>query len=187
MDKFLEAVNFAIIAHDGQRRKDEFGHPFIVHPVDVATILSRAGVTDHKILTAAVLHDTIEDTTATYVGILTQFGSAVANYVNEVSDDKSLSKLERKKLQIEHAKTISDGAKLIKLADKISNLTSLTKSVPKSWPDIWYKGYFAWAKQCTDNMRGLNDKLDAELDQLYQTVLGDSDVDQILEEYYASL
>lgn len=187
MDKFLEAVNFAIVAHDGQRRKDKFAHPFIVHPIDVARILSKAGITDSDILIGAVLHDSIEDTKVTYEDIVEKFGQEVADYVQEVSDNKSLSKLERKKLQIEHAKEISNGAKLIKLADKISNLTSLTISVPENWPSIWVTGYFAWAKQCTDNMRGISGQLDNQLDELYATTLIDMDISKVLEEYYASI
>lgn len=187
MDQLLETITYAIIKHDGQKRKDENAYPFIVHPIDVASILIKAGVTDNDVLNAAILHDVVEDTSATYEEVKTKFGKSVADYVQEVSDDKSLSKLERKKAQIEHAKVISEGAKLIKLADKISNLTSLSNSVPKSWPAIWEKGYFAWAKLCTDNMSGLSEQLDAQLNTLYQNALSDLDIEKVREEYYASL
>ena len=76
----------------------------------------------HNSLVAAVLHDTVEDTSATIDEILATFGDNVARIVNEVTDDKSLSKLRRKHLQVEHApKLSSHAAKLVKLADKLYN------------------------------------------------------------------
>ena len=62
-----------------------------------------------------------------------KFGARVASIVRECSDDKDMGKVERKKAQVAHAAETSPGAQLVKYADKISNLTSLLKSVPPSW------------------------------------------------------
>lgn len=65
------------------------------------------------------IYSTVEDTDTTLQQLDDQFGNEIAMIVSEVSDDKSKSKVERKKLQIEHAKSASSSAKLIKLADKL--------------------------------------------------------------------
>jgi guanosine-3',5'-bis(diphosphate) 3'-pyrophosphohydrolase len=74
------------------------------------------------VLVAALLHDTIEDTETTRRELEQHFGTEVAAIVSELTDDKSLPKAERKRLQVEPAPHISHRAKLVKLADKIANL-----------------------------------------------------------------
>ncbi|XP_048723154.2 neugrin [Caretta caretta] len=97
----------------------------------VARILSReAGVTDIAVLQAALLHDTVEDTDTTFSEIEEQFGGEVRRIVEEVTDDKMLPKMERKRLQIERAAHSSRGARLVKLADKLYNLRDLNRSTP---------------------------------------------------------
>lgn len=78
------------------------------------------------------------------------FGADVSNIVREVTDDKSLAKEERKRLQIVHAAHASHSAKLVKLADKIYNLRDLTRTAPADWPLSRIQGYFVWAKQVTE-------------------------------------
>ena len=80
------------------------------------------GVTDTRTLIAALLHDTVEDTDTTFEEIDAMFGAKVADVVREVTDDNSLPKEDRKRLQIEHAPHIGKRAALVKLADKTSNL-----------------------------------------------------------------
>ena len=82
----------------------------------------RGGVTDATALCAALLHDTIEDTTTTGDEIEREFGPEVRRLVEQVTDDKSLPKAQRKLAQIEHAAHIDQKAKRVKLADKICNL-----------------------------------------------------------------
>jgi guanosine-3',5'-bis(diphosphate) 3'-pyrophosphohydrolase len=93
-------------------------------------LLNEAGVEDQRVLIAAVLHDTIEDTDTTELELVRHFGKDVTDFVFEVTDDKTLPKAERKRLQIEHAAHISRRAKLVKLADKICNLRDITASPP---------------------------------------------------------
>src|SRR5205814_343912 len=82
---------------------------------------------DYEVLSAALLHDTVEDTATTHEELLDAFGSRIARIVAEVTDDQDLPKHERKRLQIEHAPHLSDGAKLVKLADKICNLRDVAE------------------------------------------------------------
>lgn len=102
----------------------------------VACILADANVTDIKVLMAAILHDTVEDTDTTFDELEEHFGKTVRNIVAEVTDDKSLPKQERKRLQIEHAKSSSHRAKLVKLADKLYNLRDLERSLPAEWTEV---------------------------------------------------
>lgn len=85
---------------------------------------------------AAILHDTVEDTDTTLDELEEHFGTEVRNIVDECSDDKSLPKQERKRLQIEHAKSASKQAKLVKLADKLYNLRDLEKNLPSGWTEV---------------------------------------------------
>jgi guanosine-3',5'-bis(diphosphate) 3'-pyrophosphohydrolase len=84
------------------------------------------------ILQAAILHDTIEDTDATAAELRKRFGDEVARIVLEVTDDKALPKQRRKELQVEHAPHKSEGAALVKLADKTCNLRDIANSPPHS-------------------------------------------------------
>lgn len=95
---------------------------------------------------AAILHDTVEDTDTTLDELEEHFGKTVRNIVAEVTDDKSLPKQERKRLQIEHAKSISKRAKLVKLADKLYNLRDLEKSLPSEWTEVRIHKYLCIKK-----------------------------------------
>ena len=121
----LRAAAFAAEKHKNQRRKDAEASPYINHPIALANVLAtEGGVVDPDVLCAALLHDTIEDTETTAEELRRAFGESVTAIVLEVTDDKSLPKAERKRLQIEHAKHASPQAKLVKLADKICNMES---------------------------------------------------------------
>ena len=99
--QLLKAISFAADKHSRQRRKDVEASPFINHPIAVATVLATEGeVSDEVTLLAAALHDTVEDTQTTFEELEDNFGLEVAGLVREVTDDKSLDKGERKRLQI---------------------------------------------------------------------------------------
>jgi len=145
----LSALTFASLKHRQQRRKDADGTPYINHPIAVAEILARIGrVRDLVFLQAAILHDTIEDTQTTPEELQQRFGQEVRLLVQEVTDDKSLPKEERKRLQIEHAPALSAAAKQIKLADKICNLNDITLTQPIDWPLQRKRDYLDWAARC---------------------------------------
>lgn len=155
------------------------------------TFLSNAGVEDTNILAAAVLHDTIEDCGVTYDDIATNFGKTVSDLVMECTDDKSLPKVERKKQQIIHAKVISNGAKLIKSADKLSNLSDLDKNPPISWSTDIINGYFAWCYAVCLELNGINSQIDAQLGEIFNRIkltnISKESLEQMLDKYYKCL
>ena len=130
----LKALAFAAHKHRDQRRKDAEASPYINHPIALADVLvNEGGVSDVEVLCAALLHDTVEDTATTPEELASAFGSRIARIVAEVTDDTTLPKAERKRLQVEHAGGLSPEAKLVKLADKICNLRDVAERPPASW------------------------------------------------------
>ena len=167
MSLLLRALQFAAEKHRHQRRKDVEGSPYINHPIAVAELLARVGgVQDVEVLAAALLHDTVEDTDATFEDIERQFGAEVRAMVSEVTDDKTLPKETRKQLQIEHAAHASLGAKLIKLGDKITNVIDVINNPPSGWARTRRTEYLDWAEQVVDQCRGTNAALEEEFDKV---------------------
>src|SRR3990172_33349 len=142
----LRATAFAARKHSEQRRKDASASPYINHPIALAKILTEeGGVTDPRVIAAALLHDTIEDTETTYRELRGEFGETIAEIVAEVTDTKWLGSATRKKLQVSKALRASKGAKLVKLADKIANVRDMLASPPAGWalqrrPEDFYLG-----------------------------------------------
>jgi guanosine-3',5'-bis(diphosphate) 3'-pyrophosphohydrolase len=168
INQILRAAEFAAHKHRDQRRKDEAASPYINHPIALANILSNeGGISDPVVLVAALLHDTIEDTETTRRELEQHFGADVAAVVSEVTDNKSLLKAERKRLQVEHAPHISDQAKLVKLADKIANLRDVHVSPPLDWPLERRREYFDWAKQVVDGLGDVSPALTARFGEAY--------------------
>jgi len=167
----LKALHFAADKHRDQRRKDVDASPYINHPIEVAELLTRvAGVTDMVTLQGAILHDTIEDTDTTPEELESVFGPEVRRVVEEVTDDTTLPKADRKRLQIEHAQHLSERARHIKLADKIANVRSITEAPPAKWPLARRKEYLDWTEQVIAGLRGCN----APLEELYDELLAES-------------
>ena len=151
----LSALQLAAYKHRDQRRKDHAASPYINHPIALADVLvNEGGVTDYEVLCAALLHDTVEDTATTPEELAEVFGTRIADIVAEVTDDTRLPKAERKRLQIEHARTLSSQARLVKLADKICNLRDVAERPPASWDLARRREYFDWAKRVVDGLRG---------------------------------
>jgi len=166
--ELLEALAFAAYKHRNQRRKDAEASPYINHPIALARVLAVEGyVDDPKTIVAAILHDTVEDTETTLDELRLHFGEEIADVVAEVTDDKSLTKEQRKALQVEHAPTLSRRAKLVKLADKICNLRDVATAPPKDWPLSRRREYFDWGKRVVDGMRGAHPALEAVFDEAY--------------------
>ncbi|MCK6387496.1 HD domain-containing protein [Zoogloea sp.] len=164
----LRALAFAAERHSGQRRKDAAASPYINHPIALADVLANEGrVLDVVVLSAAMLHDTIEDTATTADELAMHFGPRIAAVVVEVSDDRSLDKATRKLRQIEHAPHLSPEAKLVKLADKICNLRDILASPPVHWPLQRQQAYFDWSAQVIAGVRGIHPQLEALFDTLY--------------------
>lgn len=169
IQKILDAASFAAKKHTGQKRKGSDGEPYINHPVEVANLLtSIGGIEDPDMITAALLHDTVEDTGVTFEEIEERFGKTVAGYVRELTDDKELPKAERKQLQVVHAPNLSNGAKQIKLADKISNIRDVTNNPPHNWDLQRRQEYVTWGEKVVAGLRGSNAELERVFDQLVE-------------------
>lgn len=157
----LKAAHFAAQKHRDQRRKDDNASPYINHPIAVALLLTEVGeIEDPEVIAAALLHDTIEDTATTAEELTLHFGSRVCGYVEEVSDDKTLYRDERKRQQIDHAPELSEQATLIKLADKICNITDIAHAPPSGWNRQRRMEYLDWAEAVINNCRKVNEALE---------------------------
>lgn len=167
LPKLLQAISFAAKKHRSQKRKGADEEPYVNHVLEVASLLANVGkVADYDILIAAVLHDTVEDTETSGEEIANLFGAAVSAMVLEVTDDKSLPKATRKQKQIEHAADLSTGAKLVKLADKISNIRDVTENPPDGWSQTRKLEYVNWGEQVVNNLRGANADLEKYFDEI---------------------
>ncbi|PYT07164.1 MAG: phosphohydrolase [Acidobacteria bacterium] len=165
----IRAVAFSSEKHRHQRRKGADNSPYINHPIEVADLLANVGgVRDPAVLVAAVLHDTMEDTPTSPNELEAAFGRKVRLLVQEVTDDKSLPKEERRRLQVEHAPHLSPAAKLIKLANKISNVRDVTDSPPSGWSVESRREYLEWAERVIARCRGTNEPLERLFDEVLQ-------------------
>jgi (p)ppGpp synthase/HD superfamily hydrolase len=169
VQQVLNAARFAAEKHAGHKRKGTAAEPYLNHLIEVAHLVSMAlPEPDINLIMAALLHDTIEDTRTTKAELVDRFGSDVADLVAEVTDNKSLEKAERKRLQIENAPKKSARAQTIKLADKISNLRGILFSPPTKWDFERKKEYFAWAKRVVEGFTAPNPTLKAEFERTLQ-------------------
>lgn len=169
----LKALEFAATRHRKQFRKGEDKSPYINHPIQVASLLANeADEKDTVLIIAAILHDVIEDTVETkkeknelIAKIREVFGEEILSLTLEVTDDKSLSKKERKLMQVVHAPALSERAKKLKLADKIMNVRDITVNPPVKWPKSRIRRYHDWSEEVVNGLRGVNKKLEGIFDE----------------------
>jgi (p)ppGpp synthase/HD superfamily hydrolase len=162
------AADYAARRHVGQRRKGASQEPYVNHLADVAHLLARTLEEPNvHLLAAAWLHDVLEDTCPTReeydrtsAEIEQQFGRAVLHLVLEVTDDKLLPKATRKRLQVETTAGKSRDARLLKIADKTSNVISVAISRPVGWSTGRVVDYIQWAEAVVASCRGLNAALE---------------------------
>jgi len=169
----LEAASTAARWHAEQKRKGTAGEPYINHLLEVAALVTEAtGGEDTNLIVAALLHDAIEDQDIARATIAERFGEDAASLVEEVSDDKSLPQDVRKRLQVEQAPKKSHRAKILKLADKISNVTAIGVDPPAGWPAERQRAYVQWGRDVVAGLRGASPELERKFDQAAQTVEG---------------
>ncbi|HUN22644.1 MAG TPA: HD domain-containing protein [Anaerolineales bacterium] len=168
MDKTVFiALMFAAERHANQIRKGKTALPYINHPIQVvATLVEIGDIQTPQILAAAFLHDVLEDTATTPAEIEVVFGKEILELVQECTDDKSLPKSERKRLQIVNAPHKSYGARLIKIADKFCNVRDVTRDPGIGWDIGRRREYLLWAIQVVNGLRGVNEALEQAFDLL---------------------
>jgi guanosine-3',5'-bis(diphosphate) 3'-pyrophosphohydrolase len=167
LKQIFDALQFSADKHRKLKRKNKHATPYINHPIDVARILvTVGGVNDTDIICAALLHDTIEDTQTTEKEIEDIFGTKVKDYVVELTDNMELSADRRKEMQAKSFPHKSTGAKLIKLCDKISNVSDVIHDPPVFWTHSRRLRYLDSAEQLLDAIRGTNENLERKLDEI---------------------
>lgn len=160
-----EAAELAARRHNGMARKGRGSEPYINHLAEVANLLARVtDGADPELVAAGWLHDAIEDTETTRAELAEKFSSRVADLVVEVTDDMSLPKPVRRQKQIEDAPHKSPDAKLIKTADKVSNIRAriLANASAAERDDLI--DYVGWAEKVVAGCRGCNVILDQTFD-----------------------
>jgi len=156
----IEALQFASEKHSGQFRKGSGSVPYINHPISVLQLLYETGCLEYDVLIAAVLHDVMEDSYVSQSELESLFGTEVASLVAEVTDDMSLSREERKRVQKENAEFLSYKAKQIRIAYKICNVRDVTQE-ELDWDTQTKLRYLEWADSVAEGCRGINPVLDA--------------------------
>ncbi|MFN8208040.1 MAG: HD domain-containing protein [Bacteroidales bacterium] len=166
--QIINALDFAARQHKFQRRKGFYRIPYINHPIRVMLILAKDGGEDNPVLlSAAALHDVVEDTACTPAELAAVFGEEVLHIVMEVTDDMSLPSAERKRKQVEKAPSLSPEGRMIKIADKIANMQDIL-NYPIEWSKQRKRAYFEWAAEVVNGCRGINPALDKVFDEVYE-------------------
>ena len=131
-----KAMRFATKAHEGQVRKGT-SRPYIVHPIEVGDIVSTM-TKDEEVISAAILHDTIEDCKGVTRDVLKEeFSERVASLVAQESEDKSKTWRERKGTTIQRIRTAQREVQMIWLADKLSNMRDIDRDYPVAGEELW--------------------------------------------------
>ena len=181
--RFFEAFRFVSIAHAGQFRCGPDFRPYTVHLLDVATLLAENVLTyndnliirglqddfiedDNNVIIAGLLHDVLEDTKYTLTDIRKFFGSDIATLVYECTDPPLKCGEARKQAQIKRMKSISNRAKIIKLADKTANLRDIVAH-PPGWTSGKIEEYILFASKIGSAASGLC----LDLDEKFQSAL----------------
>jgi hypothetical protein len=139
VEKMIQrAIAFATKAHDGQLRKGTM-RPYILHPLEVGVIVARM-TEDEEVISAAILHDTIEDCEGVTAQMIEQmFSKRVAELVQKESEDKSKTWMERKGATIQHLKVAEREVQMIGLADKLSNIRDIDRDYPECGEELWQR------------------------------------------------
>jgi HD domain len=165
------ALRFAFARHAHQYREID-GTPFIVHPIEVASLLRSDGQPD-AIIAAGLLHDVLEKTRTTSPELHRRFGARVARVVESVSDDQSLREYKSRKRELcERVAHADPGARAVFAADKIAKvrelvlLPSLQLDEPKNRAKLAHYRASLEMLQRVDGHVPLIHRLDAELNRL---------------------
>jgi guanosine-3',5'-bis(diphosphate) 3'-pyrophosphohydrolase len=156
----LKAAAFAAEKHRLHRRKSG-DLPYINHPLSVANLIwNVGGVHDPVAASAAVLHDTIEDTDTNPEELGREFGGEIMAIVQELTLDKAMTKPEQRQDELARITTFSHRAKLVRLADKIHNVHSLIEHPPARWDMARQLEYVDWCERLVGALAGTNEALE---------------------------
>ena len=152
------AIEFATKAHEGQFRKGT-KRPYIVHPIEVGDIVSTM-TKDEEVISAAILHDTIEDCEGVTKELLeASFLERVASLVAQESEDKSRSWIERKGSTIKRIRCAPYEVQMIGLADKLSNMRDIDRDYPVVGEELWNRFRMKDKKMIGWYYKGIQDAL----------------------------
>ena len=157
------AILFAVKAHSGTERRGK-GFPYIVHPMEAMEIVATM-TSDQELLAAAVLHDTVEDTSVTIEEIRREFGERIATIVENESDkiienkSEEESWHERKRAAIERLAKAPHDAKIVALGDKLSNMRAIWRDYKVKGDELWKIFHVTEKKEHEWHYRGLADSL----------------------------
>jgi (p)ppGpp synthase/HD superfamily hydrolase len=167
------AADFAALRHADQRRKGARRAPYVNHLAEVALLVAETPAgSDGRLVAAAFLHDVVEDGHATADEVGNLFGDDIRALVEELTDDMSLPEEERKRRQVEEIPGKSAEARLLKLADKLSNVREIASDPPLDWPRDKRRRYAEWAVAVVDaGCRGLDATLEQAFDRAAAEVL----------------
>lgn len=167
------AAAFAAARHTGQMNKAGQA-PYVNHLAEVACLLAEGPAGDDPdLIAAAWLHDIVEDSRASSEEIGERFGVGIRNLVDELTDDMSLPGDERKRRQVAEIAARSRRARLLKLADKTSNVRDVIDCPPGDWSEARIRAYVEWGQAVVDaGCRGLDPRLEAEFDRQAARALG---------------
>jgi (p)ppGpp synthase/HD superfamily hydrolase len=159
------ALVLAQRVHAGQTRKGARGEAYILHVTEVAAILNDAtGGKDPVLVIGGLLHDVIEDSDLTPDDLARDFGAEVAKLVAEVTDPEGVSEEARRRHQVEAAPGLSARARMLKIADKTSNIEEMTDDPPPGWSLAEIQDYIQWGADVVAGCRGLNAELEQRFD-----------------------
>ncbi|MCB1383103.1 MAG: HD domain-containing protein [Notoacmeibacter sp.] len=164
LDLVSRAANFALMAHADGRRKDS-GEPYANHLAEVAAHCAAARPEDGELVAAAWLHDVVEETAFTHDDIVALFGAPVASLVADVTDPDGLKGKARRERQVTHTLNCGPRVKLLKLADKVSNVEELIGLPANRFDLAGNERYLKWARRVVAVCRGVAPDLEARFDR----------------------
>lgn len=172
MPLVAEAALFAARAHTNEMRRDS-GEPYVNHLAEVAALCASIRPDDTDLIAAAWLHDVVEETDFTLSDIGALFGTAVAALVGDVTDPEGLTGKARRERQVTHTMNAGPRVKLLKLADKTSNVEELVGLPERSFDLKGNERYLKWARRVVAVCRGVAPDLEARFDRSAERLDGE--------------
>lgn len=156
----VRAAYFAGEKHRLQRRSDIEQTPYINHPLELAHILTEEGdIYCMDTICASLLHDTLEDTETSPEELNKHFGEIITSIVIEVSNDMTLNSQQRREYELRKVASLSNKAKLVKIADKLANIRDVSTMPPAGWTREKKQNYFDFALEIVDQVKDASPRL----------------------------